>query len=198
MRLILVRHGRTASNVRLLLDTAPPGPELDAVGREQADALVERLAPWPIQAVYASTLTRSQQTAAPLAAALGLDVTVLPGLREVSAGEDEMAENVDRYLAVMMAWAEGHLDVAVPGGDDGVAFFDRFDDAVAQIVAAGHDVAALVSHGAALRMWCGTRVDGVDVRLGKRGWIANVGYVVADGDPASGWRLVAIEGVERD
>lgn len=198
MRLILVRHGRTASNVRLLLDTAPPGPELDAVGREQADALVERLAPWPVRAVYASVLTRSQQTAAPLAAALGLNVTVLPGLREISAGEDEMAENADRYLAVMMAWAGGHLDVAVPGGDDGVAFFNRFDAAVAQIVDAGHDVAALVSHGAALRMWCGTRVEGVDVRLGKRGWIANAGYVVADGDPASGWRMVAIDGVERD
>ncbi len=36
MRLLLARHARTASNVAALLDTAPPGPELDAYGHAQA------------------------------------------------------------------------------------------------------------------------------------------------------------------
>jgi len=44
----------------------------------------------PIEAIYASTLVSTQQTAAPLAAAHGLDVRVRAGLREVSAGELEM------------------------------------------------------------------------------------------------------------
>ena len=43
MRLHLVRHGQTASNVAHLLDTAHPGADLDEVGRAQAAALVVRL-----------------------------------------------------------------------------------------------------------------------------------------------------------
>ena len=54
MRLLLIRHGRTASNVTRLLDTAPPGAPLDDVGLDQARALADTLADEPIEAVYAS------------------------------------------------------------------------------------------------------------------------------------------------
>lgn len=79
MRLILVRHGRTSSNVGFQLDTAAPGADLDEAGRAQADALVELLAEHPITAVYTSNLVRTQQTAAPVAAAKGL-IPVVPQL----------------------------------------------------------------------------------------------------------------------
>ena len=198
MRLILVRHGQTASNVRRLLDTAVPGADLDEIGRDQAAALPGRLARWGIEAVYASDLARAKQTATPLASAVGCEVVVLPGLREISAGEDELAEDADRYVEVMMGWLAGRLAERLPGGEDGTEFFGRYDAAVAKIASAGHEVAALVSHGAALRTWCGVRVEGVDNRLGVRGWLANVGYVVADGDPATGWRAVAVDGIRHD
>ena len=72
MHLLLVRHGRTAANVDLLLDTAHPGSPLDAQGQAQAGALVDRLAGEPIEAIFSSDHTRARQTAAPLAAARGL------------------------------------------------------------------------------------------------------------------------------
>lgn len=81
MRLILIRHCETQSNVDHLLDTAFPGAPLTDQGHAQAATLPERLAGEPIEAVFASTLTRAQQTAAPLAEALGLEVEVIDGVQ---------------------------------------------------------------------------------------------------------------------
>ena len=39
MRLILIRHGETPSNVRGSLDTSLPGPGLTDLGQEQAEAI---------------------------------------------------------------------------------------------------------------------------------------------------------------
>ena len=81
MRLFLVRHGQTASNVARLLDTAFPGADLDEIGRAQAASLVPRIGERGIEAIYASDLVRTQQTAADIAAHLGHEVRVLGGLK---------------------------------------------------------------------------------------------------------------------
>lgn len=197
MRLYLVRHGRTPSNVARLLDTAVPGADLDAVGREQADGLADRLAGVPVDAVYASDLVRTQQTAAPLAAARGLVVQVLPGLREIQAGEDEMSPLWGRYIGALKAWGQGDPGAHVPGGEDAHAFFTRYDAAVAEIAASGHDAALLVSHGAALRMWIAGRVRdiGVDEVVGRR--LGNTTVVTLDGGPGEGWRFVDWDEIEQ-
>ena len=190
MRLYLVRHGRTPSNVARLLDTAVPGADLDAVGLAQADTLVERLAGHRVDAVYASDLVRTQQTVAPLAADRGLDVTVLGGLREIQAGEDEMSPLWERYVGSLRSWGEGDRSAKVPGGEDAVEFFDRYDAAVGEIAAAGHDAALLVSHGAALRMWIAARVGGIDLAavVGRR--LGNTTVVTLEGSPEAGWTFV--------
>ncbi|MDN5572189.1 MAG: histidine phosphatase family protein [Propionibacteriaceae bacterium] len=190
MRLYLVRHGQTASNVQRLLDTAHPGADLDDVGREQASALTERLSGHAIDAIYASDLVRTQQTAAPLASDRGLEVTVLGGLREIQAGEDEMSPHWQRYVDTLQQWADD-LSASVPGGEDAHAFYARYDEAIAAIAAAGHRTAALVSHGAALRMWIGARVNGIEAAdvAGRR--LDNTTVVTIEGDPDDGWTFVA-------
>ncbi|MCV9993183.1 histidine phosphatase family protein [Paeniglutamicibacter sp. ZC-3] len=112
MRLILIRHGQTTSNVGHHLDTGEPGASLTDLGREQARALPAALAATTIEAIYASTLLRTQQTAAPLAAALGLEVGIRAGLREIPAGTLEMANDeasIEAYLSVAFGWADGPL-----------------------------------------------------------------------------------------
>src|SRR3954463_12801820 len=88
MRLLLLRHGQTSSNVLGLLDTDAPGPSLTLLGQRQAEevpmALAERAA--RPQALFVSTVLRTQQTAVPLAQHFGLRATVLPGVREIEAG----------------------------------------------------------------------------------------------------------------
>ena len=95
MRLLLIRHGQTPSNVLGLLDTAPPGPGLTDLGVEQAAALPATLADQRIDLIAASVQPRARLTAAPLAAARGLQVLVRDGLCEVPAGDLEMRGDED-------------------------------------------------------------------------------------------------------
>lgn len=190
MRLFLIRHGRTPSNVERLLDTAVPGAPLDDAGQDQAASLVSRLNGTPLQALYASDRIRTQQTIAPLAAVRGVEVTILPGLGEILAGEDEMSPEWHRYIDVLRSWGQGDLDARVAGGEDAPTFFGRFDAAIATIAAAGHDAAAAVSHGAALRMWVGARVGGIDPADLVSGVLGNTAVLEIVGDPDAGWDLV--------
>lgn len=194
MRLILVRHGRTASNVGLLLDTAEPGADLDENGLEQAASLVERLSHHDIEAVYTSNLVRTQQTAAPIAESRGLELQVLPGLREISAGDDELSADATRYIGTMIAWGEGDPGARIPGGENAYEFLDRFDAAIGRIAASGYEVVMVVSHGAALRVWSMVRVDGFVEALGQA-HLDNTGVIVVDGSPADGWELAELIGV---
>lgn len=194
MRLLLVRHGQTRSNVEHLLDTAVPGADLSELGRDQAAALVPALGGLGVGAVTASTLVRTQQTAAPLAAHLGLPVAVADGLREIEAGDLEMRgdeESVRRYLDVVAAWLHGDLSVAEPGAEDGHAFFARYDAAVAEALAAARaadvETVVLVSHGAAIRTWAGSRVRNVSSDFVISTGLENTGVVDLVGSPEEGW-----------
>lgn len=194
MRLFLIRHGRTQSNVDLLLDTAAPGAPLDTAGLDQADSLVGRLAGTSLDAIYASDRVRTQQTAAPLATALGLTVTVLPELGEIAAGEDEMSADWDRYIGVIRAWGEGDLGAKIDGGEDARTFMGRYDSAINTIATTGHDAAAAVSHGAALRSWIAARVRGIDPDDQSLDAFGNTAVMQIEGDPVSGWDLVSWDG----
>ncbi|WP_340374779.1 histidine phosphatase family protein [Streptomyces sp. SS7] len=197
MRLLLVRHGQTPTNVRHLLDTAAPGPGLTALGERQAAALVDALADEDLDAVYASTLVRTRLTAAPLAAARGLAVHVRDGIREVFAGDLEMrpGESAEAalYMRTVFAWAAGDLDLRMPGGESGAEFLARYDAVVAE-AAAGASAAALVGHGAAIRAWTAARARNVDVPFAAAHRLANTGTVILEGDPASGWQVLTWAG----
>jgi len=194
VRLFLVRHGQTQSNIDHLLDTAVPGADLSPLGREQAAALVETLGQRGIGAITASTLVRTQQTAAPLATHHGLDVETADGLREIEAGELEMLgddESVRRYLEVVARWLDGELSVAEPGAEDGHTFFARYDAAVLEAVSrassAGIETLALVSHGAAIRTWAGARVRNLSAEFVITTGLVNTGIVELVGSPEDGW-----------
>jgi len=84
--LLLVRHGHTDAAGKRLTGWAP-GVHLNDRGREDAARLVERLDGVPVQAIYSSPLERCRETAAPLARARGLPVTVRRDLIEVNYGD---------------------------------------------------------------------------------------------------------------
>lgn len=200
MRLLLVRHGQTPANVRGELDTAAPGPGLTELGRRQADAIVDALGHEPIAAIYVSKLRRTHDTAAPLAAALGLTPIELPGTHEIEAGDVEGRsdrESVHTYLRTIFAWGSGDPSVAMPGGPDGHAFFARFDEAIAGIVAAhpADATVAVVSHGAAIRVWTGARVRHLGDGFTAENHLENTGVVVIDGSPEAGWTALSWAGL---
>lgn len=193
MRLHLIRHGQTPSNVRRLLDTGIPGPGLTELGREQAAALPEALRDAGLAALYASDMVRTQLTARPLAEALGLEVAVRPGLREILAGDLEMADDdasVHTYLSTVFGWAEGDRTSRIPGSpEDGREVLARFDAVVQEAVDSGAAAVALFSHGAMIRSWCAARCANVTAEFAAQTGLTNTGIVVVEG--ASGdWRAL--------
>lgn len=196
--LLLTRHGRTASNVAALLDTAPPGPDLDEVGRHQAEALVDRLGGYPIEAVYSSDLVRAVQTAQPFAAARELPLTQLPELREISGGDDELSPDLRRYIEALRAWGSGDPSVRIPGGETGTEFLARYEAAIRRVAEEGHSTALLVSHGAAIRTWTTAVMPQVHAEFEAVRGIPNTTVIVAEGEPGGAWELRRIDFPEPD
>lgn len=196
MRLLLIRHGQTPGNVLGQLDTAHPGPGLTELGERQAAALARSLANEQIDLLFASTLIRTQITAAPLSAVRGLEIEVLEGLREIEAGSLEKLTDKKshlRYLGTVFGWAAGDLHRRMPAGPSGHDFFERYDASITRIAAAAAgDTAtvAVVSHGAAIRVWAGFRASNVEAGFAARHALANTGIVALEGDPDAGWRLI--------
>ena len=190
MRLILIRHGQTVSNVGGLLDTAHPGADLTPLGRQQAGSLVTTLEREAIDALYVSTLVRTQQTAEPLAAARGLEARVRGDIREVGAGHLEGRHDraaVDAYCTTFLAWANGDLDAVMPGGESGRDTFARFDRVVGEAADLGLETVAFVSHGAILRAWTGYSCSNLHAGYVSDNPLSNTGTIVVTGSPLEGW-----------
>ena len=84
---LLVRHGQTPTTGKLLPGRAP-GLHLSDVGQAQAAAVGERLAKLAkVDAVYASPLERTRETAGAIAKAIGLKVKIDKGLLEADIGD---------------------------------------------------------------------------------------------------------------
>ena len=198
MRLILIRHGQTPSNVDHSLDTGVPGPGLTELGQAQAAALPEALEGEPVDGIFASNLLRTQLTAQPLAAALGLPVNIRPGLREISAGSLEMRNDRDAviaYLKTVYSWVRGDLGVHMPGGPNGHETFARFDAVIEELQAAGLKNPVVVSHGAMMRAWCTARAENTEPDFIVENALSNTGVAVMETAEAGGgapapWNLL--------
>lgn len=93
---LFVRHGQTPTTGKVLPGRAP-GLHLAEKGQQQAETVAGRIASLQteqrkIAAVYASPLERTQETAAPIARALGLRVRRNQGLLEADFGQWTGAE----------------------------------------------------------------------------------------------------------
>ena len=187
MRLLLIRHGQTQSNVNRELDTAFPGAPLNEAGLAQAEALVEALAHERIDALYCSTLTRAQQTAAPLAASRALEAVIVDGIQEIAAGVEEMSTNWQPYVDMLNSWSPTNLDVGLEGGETARQFVTRFTNAVAAMEQAGDEHVALVSHGAALRVWAISQDPSIGFENAHP--LHNTQWIVLNGSTTDGWRI---------
>ncbi|MDF1703584.1 MAG: bifunctional RNase H/acid phosphatase [Aeromicrobium sp.] len=155
--LVLLRHGVTASTVRrLFCGSGGSDPELVEEGREQAS----RAAAWiarhhQVDAVVASPLRRTRETAGFVARRFGLDVTLEPGVAETAFGAWDghtFAEIMEQRPEEMSAWL-GSTAVAPPGGETFDAVDERVSRARERLVTeyAGKTV-VVVSHVTPIKM----------------------------------------------
>ena len=200
MTVTFVRHAESQANADGVIDTSVPGPGLSTLGQQQAIEVADELAGNGYDGIYVSSMLRTQQTAQPLADALGLPTTILPGLREIPAGifegssEDEGLGRLG-YALTPVAWTLGARFLPVLGGEDGNAFDARVDDELQQIYDSGDQNAVAFSHGATIMFWVMMNVENPDLGLLLSHQLDNAEAVVIEGSPEEGWTLVSWAGM---
>jgi broad specificity phosphatase PhoE len=185
----LVRHGQV-ENPRRVLYGRLPGYHLSSRGQAQAALLAGHFAGVPVAAVVASPLERAQQTAAPIAAAHGLEVRTDLRLIETSNIFEGVAGNVAWYVLRhprlwwklrdlrAPSWGERNVDMVERVHAVVDAVREEFDGR--QVVLVSHQapiwVARLAFERRRLTHWPGFR----------RCTLASVTTLTFDGDQLSG------------
>ncbi|MFC9062752.1 bifunctional RNase H/acid phosphatase [Streptomyces sp. NPDC057074] len=149
---VLLRHGETPlTPQKRFSGSGGSDPSLSCVGREQAERVAESLARrGTVQAVVASPLARTRETAGIVAARLGLELTIEEGLRETDFGAWEgltFGEVRERYPADLDAWLSSPDARPTGGGESFAATGERVAATRDKLVSAyaGRTV-LLVSH----------------------------------------------------
>jgi 2,3-bisphosphoglycerate-dependent phosphoglycerate mutase len=160
--IVLIRHGASADAIPgepFPLTDGHGDPPLSPAGEEQAQALANRLAAEPLDAIFVTGLARTVQTAAPLAARLRQDPLVVPDLREVRLGDWEGGEFRIRVHSAdpiaLRAVTEERWDV-IPGAESMESLAERVTRGIAAILDhVGPDAtAAAVLHGGIIGEIC--------------------------------------------
>ena len=151
-----IRHGETDWNRQQRFQGQIDVP-LNALGHQQSARLAERLGAMPGPDVFVSSdLLRTRETAAPLAAAWGVEPTLDAGFREQHFG---IVDGLDvptikqRHPDLWARWLEQRADFQLPGGESLQQFHARVLDAVSRWASerAGHHV-LVMTHGGVLDM----------------------------------------------
>jgi probable phosphoglycerate mutase len=133
---LLLRHGQTPMSVQKRYAGRSDAPLTDA-GVAQAAAAAKRLASAGIDAIVASPLRRTVQTAGEVAAVTGLPVAAEDGFRETDFGAWEgltFAEVRERWPSEMTAWL-ADPEVAPPGGESFAEVSERVTAALDRVLA---------------------------------------------------------------
>ena len=170
--LLLVRHGEIDWNSERCWQ-GYTDRSLNERGREQARVLGAELSGRPIDAIYSSDLLRARETAEIVAAEIGLEVRVDPGLREVDVGS-------------WSGLAHGEIEASDPDGfrrwqegGKGWENSESYEEIGKRVVAAVLGIAAahpdqtliVVSHGGSIRA-CRAAAAGLDY---SRSRVAGIG-----------------------
>jgi broad specificity phosphatase PhoE len=161
--LLLARHGQSVANAGRRFQGSQDVP-LSELGCRQAAALGAALKSGRLTHVYSSPMERARLTADAVVAAIGVPLTLVDDLRELSLGEWEGC-TVDEIRArpgdPYTRWVRDPVQHLPPGGEPLAAVQERALRAV-QVIAAAHpdgEDVLVVSHGglisAFLAHWLG-------------------------------------------
>jgi probable phosphoglycerate mutase len=194
--LLLVRHGESAPAVEgtsFPLVDGQGDPPLSPDGREQAAHVAARLAVSSVDAVFATSLQRTVETAAPFVARSGLSLSIEPDLREVHLGSWEggvfRQRMIERDPLAVQMLEEQRWDV-IPGAEPMAQFGARVRSAVLRVASAHPDQrVAVFTHGGVIGcvMALATSCQPFAFNNADNGSITHV--VVGGGGPSAAWTV---------
>ena len=165
-RLLAIRHGETAWNVDTRIQGHLDIP-LNETGLQQARWLAQALAERDaVQAIYASDLARAHVTAQTIAQAMGLTVSLHPGLRERAFGDFQgrtFAEIEAELPQEALHWRQRSPEWTPPGAGESLLALRERVLATVEALAARHvgEQIVLVAHGGVMDVLyrAATRLD---------------------------------------
>jgi probable phosphoglycerate mutase len=116
-----------------------------------------------ITEVWSSPLERARATAAPIAAALGLELLICAELAELHAGIFQghlWADLEERFPEAVARWRSGDPDYAIPGGESRAELAARGRAALEALAARDVRGMIVVAHGGVLTAALGSLVGG--------------------------------------
>ena len=151
-----IRHGESASNAEPGRDLSDvDGDRLTELGHRQAATAAEHLGNLRIDRLWSSPLRRAQETAAPIAAALGLEIETHDDLAELREGDDHYKlsgeeQRLARWSARMMGAPDDPH--SAPEGAESFADMVARVERLKELLLEHRDQRVLaVSHGILLR-----------------------------------------------
>jgi len=166
-RVVLIRHGDTPASKDHRFTGAQDVP-LSPEGRVHASQLATRLARYPMDAVYASSMSRARETAGFIASVHQLDVTAVPDLREMAHGVWDglsLEECVAKWPKDVEAYHRDPYLFAPEGGESGEMVLQRAAPAMQALVRAHPDqTIVVVAHKTTNRLLI-AHFLGIDPRL---------------------------------
>ena len=182
-RIHLIRHGKAAAGFDADLD-----PGLDEVGRAQAGAAAETMAPFGPMTLLTSPLKRARETAEPLARHWDMVPEVAPEVTEIPLGGNDLSlrhASLDSVMAggwnvaapELNAWRRSVVDYLLALRNDSVVFSHfiainvavgqaRDDDRVVVFRPDNGSITSFETDGRKLRLVTLGREAATDVRSG--------------------------------
>lgn len=166
VELYIVRHADALPDADEVVNGGYDAQALSALGRQQAEALANRLRDLTLAAIYTSPIARAVQTAAPTAASHQLEIQPVEGLREIALGVLESdavsAGSPEEIASLLRARLReiAHIAVStgswesIPGTEPSALLRKRLTDALDDIIRAhpGERV-MVVSHAGAINAY---------------------------------------------
>ncbi|MDQ6669591.1 MAG: histidine phosphatase family protein [Chloroflexota bacterium] len=189
--LIVVRHGESNFNRERRWQGQSQDAMLSDLGWRQAACVADALRGSGARALFSSDLTRSMQTAVPLAAATGLPIRPDARLREIDAGrwanrltDEVLLEEADRVAA----WNQSPASTSLPDGEGLAQAQQRILAFVGEQIPAFEGQTILVAtHGAILQTLMAA-AEGLPLEgLWLKTPVPNGGIVRMEWEPGPGW-----------
>src|ERR1035437_3955566 len=147
----IARHGESEGNFAGSLQGARFDTPLSARGSRQAEYLAIRLPGEAIDAVWASPMIRARETAAAVAAVLGLGVSLDPDLVEFDwgawSGRPYDGEIEKEVSGVRARGRAGETELSPSGGESPARAAARADRFLARLLSSGSRAPLVVAHG---------------------------------------------------
>lgn len=188
MRLYFIRHGESEANVALQFSNQnyEIHPLTDK-GRQQAQALSDKLRNIPFTAIYASPMLRTRQTAEIINAPHSLEIQLMPAIREHDAGDLEGRADLaawKQYEGLYESWfVKRDPEARIINGESFTDLRTRFDPFLAALISkyGGTDSNILiVAHAGILHAMLPSTLANVSPLFGSMHILGNTALVIAE------------------